>query len=419
MGYKGRIANRIADLLALILRLGKEKTYRFFLDALWERYSVPGNSAHKLDISLYCPDYVTPDSTDQPLVERIFTAYHKANRAQQQADAKFQPSSMWRNVLSTAYADVIESLPDNDLRRFHHFLANFGAWREATAIEESQLIRICATDRHKRRHLEQKIIAPLVQWWLRSESNGRDLSALVLPRHGNLGGMLVNDHLISPGSVFSEIHAHLIAGFLETERPIISELGGGFGRLLYFLSRYQHRFCYVGFDLPETLCCASYYLMKTFPEKRFLLYGEQDWNAESLQEYDFLLLPSFEISKLPDNSVDLFINENSLGEIEASACQNYVHEICRCANAFWHRNHEQRRFQFEGNTASLLNREYPIPADKFVEVVRYGDLGPFVRADRLDQDSDMFWYYYRSRHSCLRSTNSNTSSIAVVDVANN
>jgi hypothetical protein len=214
----------------------------------------------------------------------------------------------------------------------------------------------------------------------------------------------------SPGSVFSEIHARLVAGFVHPDRPIIGELGGGFGRLFYFLSQHLRDFCYVGFDLPETLCCASYYLMKAFPEKRFFLYGEENCDAKSLQKYDFILLPSFEITKLPDDSVDLFINENSLGEIEASACRHYVEEICRCANAFWHRNHEVYRFQFKGNGTSLVNREYPIPANKFEKVVRYCDCGPLVRADRLNRDSDLVWYYYRSRHADSRRTDASAAS---------
>lgn len=409
MGFKRRIANHLVDALAFVLRLGRDKTYRFFLDALWERYPVPAGPApdQALDISLFCPDYVSPDPDDRALVERIFTAYKKASRGQQMAAADYQPSSMWRNVLRQGYAELTESLAEDDLGRFHYFLANFAAWNEGTGIEESRLIRQSAGDRNKRRHFQQKIMAPLIRWWLKLESNGHNVSALTIPRHGNLGGMLVNGHLVSPGSVFSEVHARLLAGFVQMDRPIIGELGGGFGRLFYFLSRHLREFCYVGFDLPETLCCASYFLMKAFPEKRFLLYGEKDWEAESLREYDFLLLPSFEISKLPDDSVDLFINENSLGEVEASACRNYVDEICRCANAFWHRNHESHRFQFEGNTTSLVNREYPIPADKFEEVVRYCDVGPLVRADRLNPDSDMVWYYYRSRYSYSRRTNAN------------
>lgn len=397
MRLKHRTANYLADVLAFALRLGGDRTYRFFLDALWQRYPVAEQSPEPLEMLLFTPEEAIPDPTDRALVERIFSAYEKSSHQQQLVDSRFRPSQMWENILNNAYGDIVNSLPERDLDRFHYFLANFASWKKPTAIEESWLIQQCASDRSKRQHLEQKVMSQLIQWWLKLESKERDLTALEIPRHGNLGGMLVNGHLISPGSVFSEIHGRLLAGFVPTSRPVIGELGGGFGRLFYFLSHHLNDFCYLGFDLPETLCCASYYLMKAFPEKRFLLYGEDDWDVSSLDQYDFLLLPSFEITKLADNCIDLFINENSLGEIEASACRNYVAEICRSSKSFWHRNHESRRFQFTENTTSLLNHEYPIPKDKFDEIIRYCDAGPLVRADRLNRESDMYWYYYRSR----------------------
>ena len=66
-------------------------------------------------------------------------------------------------------------------------------------------------------------------------------------------------------------------------RPVIAELGGGYGRLFYFLSQHFSEFTYIGIDLPEILCCASYYLMLAFPDKRFLLYGEAEVTPQSLE----------------------------------------------------------------------------------------------------------------------------------------
>lgn len=397
MSLKRHAANCLADLSSLVLRGAGRKTYEFFLDALWERYPYNDLDRECLEMELYCPQWADPDPGDRELVERIFESYEKAKCDQSDVGNHFQPSSMWENIFRQSYGEICDSLPSRDLERFHRFLANFGSWSTPTAIEQSWLIRQSAVDRRKRRHLEQKIIAPLVRWWLRFESNGRDLSALEIPTHGNFGGVRVNGHLITPGSVFGEIYGRQLSGLVESERPVIAELGGGFGRLFYFLSRQLGAYVYVGFDLPETLCCASYYLMKSFPEKRFLLYGERDWDPNSLSEYDYLLLPSFEISKLAPESIELFVNENSLGEIEASACENYVKEICRSSKAFWHRNHEVRRFNFDGNTTSLLNREYPVPEDRFAKVFRHADLNSLVSGARMNRDSDMFCYYYRLR----------------------
>lgn len=401
MGIKRWTGYRVADLLALTLRLGGEKTYRNFLDALWERFPAADNLQQPIEMSLVCPGQVDPDPADREFVERIFRAYQRATERQQDVDAKFQPSSMWKNIIRDSYGELTNSLETDDVHRFHRFLANFGGWPQPTAIEESWLIQQCADDPIKRRHFEEKIMAPMVRWWLRLESNGRDLSALEMPRHGNFGGVSIQGHVITPGAFGSEIHSRMLARFLRAQRPVIAELGGGFGRLFYFLSRHLQQFCYVGFDLPEILCCASYYLMKSFPEKRFLLYGEQPWETESLSQFDFLLLPAFEIDQLPDDCIDLFINENSLGNIAAQPCHHFIAEICRSAKSFWHRNHEARRFEFDDGTTTLLNQEYPIPREQFEEVLRYADVTSLVRADRLERQGDMYWYYYRRRKHLL------------------
>jgi hypothetical protein len=182
------------------------------------------------------------------------------------------------------------------------------------------------------------------------------------------------------------------------ERPVIGEVGGGYGRLIYHLSRHLKEFCYLDFDLPETLCCASYFLLKAFPERRFLLYGESEGELTEaqLRSYDFILLPAFEISKLPDRRVDLFLNENSLGDMPEDIARLFTGEICRTSNALWHRNHEAWRNRFTDGRTSLINREYPISPD-FEEVVRHCDPAGLMIQGRLDYDSDMFWYFYRRR----------------------
>jgi putative sugar O-methyltransferase len=390
---KATVADHAAGLLAILLRLSGPNTYRDVVNALWERQPVYG----KFDIKLCASSHVSPDASERPVVERIFAAYRQAKLDQAKQDPIFLPSGGWKNVLDSAYAYLTEGFENNDIDRFHYFLANFGAWEQPTGIGESWVFSKLMASERKRKHFEQHKMAQLIHWWETFESNGRSLSELTMPRFGNQGGALVDGHLILPESIFSEINGRLLAGFVDSERPVIGELGGGFGRLCYFLSRQLPTSTYVGFDLPELLCCASYYLMLSFPEKRFLLYGEGELTPESLTEFDFILRPSFEIASLHDTSVDLFINENSLGMVPPDACQLFVKEICRSAKAFWHRNHEVRRNPFDDGTTTLVNREYPIDRDRFHEVVRYCDVARLVGHDRSKVKSDMYWYYFRRK----------------------
>ncbi len=392
---KGLTADRASDLLSGLFRVGGPNAYRNVVNALWARLPIPS----EYDIRLCIPSHVSPDAAERPLVERVFSAYQQAKRDQADHDAVFLPSGGWKKVVESSYAYLIEGSENNDIERFHHFLANFGAWETPTGIGESWTFGRLRASKQKAEHFEQRVMAPLIQWWETFESHGQSLAELEIPRFGNQVGVLVNGHSILPDSVFSEFYARLLAGFLPQERPVIAELGGGFGRLCYFLVRRLSQPTYVAFDLPECLSCASYYLMMTFPEKRFLLYGEGDLTRESLSKYDFILRPSFEISRLEDTSVDLFINENSLGVMAPALCRLFVKEICRSANAFWHRNHEVRRNPFADGTTSLVNQEYPIDRDRFREVARVCDVAHLIGHDRPTVKNDMYWYYFRRENS--------------------
>jgi len=395
--FRHRSARLVAGTLARGLRLGGRPFYRFIVDSLWERQPWFDPAEEIESVELYYPGYVDPDAADRPLVERIFAAYRLAKDAQTGADPVFLPSRNWRAMIAGSYSELVEAGASGDLDRFHFFLANFRAWRQTIGIEASQLIAEAAGDPAKRKHVEERMIAPSIRWWLRCESGGRGLPALEAPRHGNQVGVLVDGHLVSPGSVFSEIYGRMLAGFVSGERPVIAELGAGFGRLLYFISRQLASVCFVDFDLPETLACASYFLLKTFPDRRALLFGEGRLTPAALEAYDLVLLPSFAIADMPDRAADLFINENSLGEMDPAACRLFVAEICRSSRAFFHRNAESSRVPLDDGETSLVNSEYPIPEDEFELVVRYCDVGRLMAAGRLNFDRDMYWYLYRRR----------------------
>jgi putative sugar O-methyltransferase len=388
---KAPLADRASDVLVMLLRLGGPNAYLHTVNALWERQPVSA----KYDVKLCVSEEVEPDPSERPLVERIFAAFRQAKLAQAKQDPIFLPAGSWKNVLDSAYTFLSEGYENHDIDRFHYFLANFGAWKQPTGIGESWVFSRLRESARKRRHFEQYKMPQLIQWWQTFESNGRSLSELTMPTHGNQGGALVDGHRILPESIFSEIHSRLLAGFVQREQPLIAELGGGFGRLCYFLSRQIPTMTYVGLDLPECLCLATYYLMMSFPERRFLLYGEADLTPESHSEFDFILRPSFEITRIQDQSVDLFINENSLGMVPSDACRLFVREICRSTMAFWHRNSEVRRSPAGDGTKTLVNSEYPVDREHFQEVVRYCDVARMVGHDRSKIKSDMYWYYFR------------------------
>jgi hypothetical protein len=173
---------------------------------------------------------------------------------------------------------------------------------------------------------------------------------------------------------------------------VVAELGAGYAKLAYFYLRDLSAYRWIDFDLPETICLAAYYLLKTFPAKRTVLYGETGTD-EALASAELVLLPSFEIERLNNQSVDLFVNVNSLGEMGAPAAANFVKHITRSTRYFFHLNHDAYRAIPEGPERSLLASEYPVPAD-FVQLFRYPDVIHLLYKGFIDFESDTFLYLY-------------------------
>ena len=82
------------------------------------------------------------------------------------------------------------------------------------------------------------VIGQKIRWWLHFESRSRDLSCLSQPRYGNQCGAMVNGNFITYESILNDYYASMICNFLgKKSRPVIGELGGGYGVLFYFMTK--------------------------------------------------------------------------------------------------------------------------------------------------------------------------------------
>ncbi len=390
MNPKLRIVNAFCRAADSCLRLGGTRFHDRVARELGATVPFDGPGAEDLAIEILSPAPEAPAPGDRPVVARILAAYRKAKTDQRDADPVFLPSSLWSRQLDGSFGALVSAGAANDLDRFHRFLANFGASENYTGINYSTMVRDHARSRRLARHFERMVVGQMVRWWMKSESGGRDIAALSPPRHGNQAGARVNGHFVGVDTVLNDYYGRMIAGLVGGEGATIGEVGGGYGILAYSISRRLGAFRYLGFDLPETLCCAAYYLMKCFPARRFLLYGEGPLDGTRLPDHDFVLMPSWEIGRLPARSLDIVLNMSSLGEMGPATCRKLVFEICRVSDAFWHMNHEFRRNGFADGTASLLNAEYPVPPGEFRLVVRYIEAVNALYKGRFDEGYDIY-----------------------------
>lgn len=351
-------------------------------------------------LKLHVPTYVTPSSepAEMEIVERIFRAFKRMKDDQKRAPGVFLPSSLWESLFNRSYASLAEGLGDDDITPFHFFLANFGAWRTYLGVEANTLIHENSKSLVRRRYLANVVFQNQFETWLWFFGGRRPLTSLSCPMHGNQSGAFLDGMFVGADSFFNDIYGSMLSGLVtDRKRPVVAELGGGSGKVAYYTLRNLEHSCFIDFDLPETLCLAAYYLMKSWPEKRILLYGEEDYSQDLHSRYDAIFMPSYEIAKLGPQSIDLFFNKNSLGEMTSESVNAYIGHIATATRYFFHINHDLYANRYDGDMPGLLAHEYPVPEDLFKLVFRYPDVGHLMGLGGIDYSMDIFMYLYERR----------------------
>jgi hypothetical protein len=146
---------------------------------------------------------------------------------------------------------------------------------------------------------------------------------------GNPFGAVIDGIHISVGSEYSHYCAHRVREQLHCESRTVAEIGVGFGRMAYYLLRSRPGTRYIGFDLPETVALASYYLMRALPRLEFLCYGEKEITSDSLAKADVVMLPRFALTTMPTRSVDLTFTSHGMSELSNDELGHYMNEISR------------------------------------------------------------------------------------------
>ncbi len=155
-------------------------------------------------------------------------------------------------------------------------------------------------------------------------------------------GQRLTHRLIYLASVMSEIQKHI--HFQEENRKVIVDIGGGFGHMGRFTSNYIPNSCYILVELEEMASFGAYFLHYTFPNKKVATYVDivERLNnfPQLVEEYDFIIIPTWIIKKIPNLFVDLYIATGSIAEMPKAYAQMYLDEIDRTLkyNGFFYSN---------------------------------------------------------------------------------
>jgi hypothetical protein len=358
-------------------------------------YGLKNLLRHSSSIQIHNPDYRSPDPNDAELVRRIMDAYRKAKLVE--APSVYAPASIWQEQLAIAYSSIIEGVRDNDMEKCHYFLENFGCWKLYNGVENTTMVRKYDKNPLTRAYLKYFTFENRLKRWNIFNNKLKPVSRLSYPTYGNQSGALIDGTFVGIGSFFCEIYGSLLSNLLtDKSRPVVAEIGGGYGKFSYFILRDHPEFTYIDFDLPEVICLAAYYFLKCHPDKKVLLYGEAPYDQFSHSKYDAIFMPMFEIEKLAPSSVDLFVNKNSLGEMSRDTVDQYFKYACPASRYIFHLNHELYPNIYDDGSKGYLGFEYPIPQEEFKLLFRCPDLDHMEEKVRIEK-IDIFAYLYERK----------------------
>lgn len=279
--------------------------------------------------------HLDSQSNDTELLRRICEAYKAATRAPK-SDI-YEPTEWWAAIRRTSLQPVIRALETADVESLQRMYANF--FRDPCSdglVGKTLLLRPSVTRPFTRFHQAIYLTEALVRvdYWKRLTQNRYALSELGGPAVGNPFGVTLEGVLIRTGAEHQHYCAQKIAGLLDAPDSVVFEVGGGFGGMAYYLLRGRQQIRYLNFDLPESIALAAYYLIKSFPEKRFLLCGETSGKSIASEHFDVALLPVSQISATPSRYADLVVSSHAMSDLKPAALSTYLEHIGRATKRY-------------------------------------------------------------------------------------
>jgi len=284
-----------------------------------------------------------PDDT--ALLGRICAAYNAAIEHPESSNATYRATGWWQQVRDRSLGPVRHALRTRDIAALRAMYSNFFRDPCSTGLTAVPYGMIDVyfggrmTDLHRRVYLADTLYR--LDYWKQETGWRFRLADLAIPAIGNPFGLCLEGTLLSARAEFQHSCATRLAGLLDSRSSHVAEIGGGYGGMAYFLLRDRPATRYLDFDLPESIALATYFLMKAFPHKRFLLFGERPLTEETIAGADIVLMPLFEMKHLPSASVDVTFSSHAMTDIEPREIVSYLETIHRITSS---------RFLFLGTT---------------------------------------------------------------------
>lgn len=286
----------------------------------------------------------TSDAYPEELICNLMSTLIEMKQNQLSAPQWSMPARDWSATLENSWGPTYQMAKDNDSASFGGFLDFFFRNEGLTGFwGGSRMYRgFREADYFQCRELAAQMASHLRT--LQHNYPGITAGDLTCPDVGSPWGWLVRGSDGTASLVpqpFPEYyhHARVISNLVSgSSRPIVVEIGGGFGGLAYMLKRHAPHIRYIGFDLPENALLQHYYLQRALPEQRHIICPRTDADLMGDlfdEEWDTLIAPNYLIPEIPDQAVDISVNFRSLSEMNSDTISEYLNHISRFTREFF------------------------------------------------------------------------------------
>lgn len=324
-----RVARDLAGARLEMRRIAKQSERRFRGDRRYNLAAVTQGFSSHIDNTF----------DDTALLGRICRAYRLSIEQQKSASRVYDASDWWQEVRQRSLRPVMDALVSRDLTALRSMYRNF--FRDPCS---TGLISVpygmtgtyfggTLTNIHRRYYLGDVLHS--VEYWRTQTSDRFALQELASPRIGNPFGAIIEDTLVDSGAPYRHYCAQKIRQLVPGAKATVAEVGGAFGGTAYYLLRDRPNLKYIMFDVPESTALTSYYLMRAFPDCTFLLYGEETLTEASIAKADVLLLPLFELSRMPQRVAQVSFTSHSMSDVSRDAFAEYLKHIANLTTEYF------------------------------------------------------------------------------------
>ncbi len=184
---------------------------------------------------------------------------------------------------------------------------------------------------------------------------------------GNPYGLFYKKNIILFDTPRHDYYANKIANLVKKskKKPIILEIGGGYGGLVAQLIKRKLKFKYINIDIFKTLPVAYYYLKKSFKIDIAIM---KSINNKDLDKNDFIFVPYFGQNFWHTNKkTNIIFNSNSFSEMGKKTLYQYFECINKKIKPLYllHQNTNITSFKKLRKYQEIPSSKFPIDYSKY------------------------------------------------------